>query len=51
MRRRWLLTAAFALLLAACAPEEDPGAGTSSPAATDEAVPTQTESSNGPYDY
>lgn len=51
MKRRWFLSAILALLLAACAPDGDPGAGTSSPAASDGAAPTQTDSSGGPYDY
>lgn len=51
MKRRWFLSAVLGLLLAACAPDGEPGAGTSSPAASDGAVPTQTDGSRGPYDY
>jgi ABC-type glycerol-3-phosphate transport system substrate-binding protein len=51
MTRRWLLALALLLGVAACAPDEGPGAGTSAPAVTDGAAPTQTESSDGPYDY
>ena len=51
MTRRWLLALALALVVAACAPDEGPGGGTSAPSVTDGAAPTQTEGSDGPYDY
>jgi hypothetical protein len=51
MTRRCFVAVALALVVAACAPDEGPGAGTSPPSVTDGGAPTPTEGSNGPYDY